>query len=128
MSRGEAAAEAARALVGVRFRFHGRNPATGLDCVGVAACAVGREAPGDYAVRTGDADRAATWIAAAGLTRVDAGRPGDVVLMRSGPTQLHLGVLTSTGMVHADAALRRVVERPGPPEWPVIGCFRATED
>lgn len=125
MRRGLAAAAAARALVGARFRLHGRDPATGLDCVGVAACALGGEAPGDYAMRTGDADRAASWIAAAGLARVAEGRPGDVVLMRSGPAQLHLGVLTEGGMVHADAQLRRVVERPGPPGWPVIGCFRA---
>lgn len=124
MRRGTAAAEAARALVGAPFRLHGRDPATGLDCVGVAACALGGAAPRDYAVRTGDADRAATWIAAAGLARVAEGRPGDVVLMRTGPGQLHLGVLTASGMVHADAALRRVVERPGPPAWPVLGCFR----
>ncbi|HTG38995.1 MAG TPA: peptidoglycan endopeptidase, partial [Sphingomonas sp.] len=60
-----------------------------------------------------------------GLTRVGAGQVGDVVLMRSGPGQLHLGVLTARGMVHADAMLRRVVERPGPPPWPVIGIWRA---
>ncbi|PCD01968.1 hypothetical protein COC42_10745 [Sphingomonas spermidinifaciens] len=124
MRCGLAAAGAARALVGARFRLHGRDPATGLDCVGVAACALGRKVPGDYALRTGDADRAASRIAAAGLARVAAGRPGDVVLMRVGPAQLHLGVLIEGGMVHADAGLRRVVERPGPPGWPVIGCFR----
>lgn len=125
MRRGAAAAAAARALVGARFRLHGRDPAMGLDCVGVAAAALGRPAPADYAMRTGDADRAAVWLAAAGLTRVTAAGPGDVVLMRSGPGQLHLGVLTADGMVHADAALARVVERPGPPAWPVIGAWRA---
>ena len=77
-----------------------------------------------YGVRMGDADRAAGRIAAAGLSRVAEGLPGDVVLMRSGPGQLHLGILTPGGMVHADAGLRRVVERPGAPPWPVIGWFR----
>lgn len=124
MRRGAAAAEAARALVGAAFRLHGREPATGLDCVGVAAAALGCEAVGDYGLRMGDADRAASRIAAAGLARVARGQPGDVVLMRSGPGQLHLGVLTPGGMVHADAALRRVVERPGVPPWPVLGWFR----
>ena len=28
------------------------------------------------------------------------------------------------GFVHADAQLRRVVERPGEPPWPVIGIWR----
>lgn len=125
MRRGAAAAGAARALVGARFRLHGRDPATGLDCVGVAAAALGGEAPADYAMRTGDADRAASWIAAAGLSRVATGRPGDMVLMRSAPTQLHLGVLVEDGIVHADAGLRRVVERPGPAPWPVLGIWRA---
>ena len=30
----QALAEAAAALVGSRFRLHGRDPATGLDCIG----------------------------------------------------------------------------------------------
>ena len=125
MRRGEEAARAAEALVGAPFRLHGRDPARGLDCVGVAALALQCPAPADYAMRTGDADRAAMALAAAGLTRVGAGQVGDVVLMRSGPGQLHLGVLTARGMVHADVMLRRVVERPGPPPWPVIGIWRA---
>ncbi|MEZ0497161.1 peptidoglycan endopeptidase [Sphingomonas sp. IW22] len=128
MRRGDAAARAARALVGARFRLHGRDPATGLDCVGVAAAALGCPAPADYAMRTGDADRAAMALAAAGLGRVAHGAPGDVVLMRSGPGQLHLAVLTDSGMIHADASLRRVVERPGAPPWPVIGAWRGEKE
>ncbi len=38
---------AARALVGVPFRLHGRDR-DGLDCVGVAALALGRTGPGAY--------------------------------------------------------------------------------
>ena len=40
----------ARGCVGARFRLHGRDPATGLDCVGLAAIAIGeplRGASGD---------------------------------------------------------------------------------
>lgn len=117
-------AAAARALIGARFRLHGRDPASGLDCVGVVAMACGVAAPTGYPLRGGDAD-----AVAAALDRVLArgeGTPGNAVLMRAGPGQLHLGVLTDTGMVHADAGLRRVVERPGAPPWPVLGYWRAS--
>jgi hypothetical protein len=46
------------------------------------------------------------------------------MLMRTGPAQLHLAIRTWRGFVHADAALRRVVERPGAPEWEVLGLGR----
>jgi cell wall-associated NlpC family hydrolase len=40
VSAGERVAAAALALVGTPFRLHGRDPLTGLDCVGLAACAL----------------------------------------------------------------------------------------
>src|SRR3546814_13891877 len=39
---GPAVAAAAAQLLGTRFRLHGRDPATGLDCVGLVACAFER--------------------------------------------------------------------------------------
>ncbi|GAO39350.1 hypothetical protein SCH01S_29_00380 [Sphingomonas changbaiensis NBRC 104936] len=65
-----------------------------------------------------------TLIETAGLVHVDEQAPGDVMLMRAGPAQLHLAIRTRRGIVHADAALRRVVERPGAPEWEVLGLWR----
>jgi hypothetical protein len=54
---GEEVAARARLLVGVRFRAQGRSPQTGLDCVGLAASALGVErARADYALRGGDLD------------------------------------------------------------------------
>lgn len=47
-----------------------------------------------------------------------------MLLMAAGPGQLHLGIRTVGGFVHADAGLRRVVERPGMPPWPLIGVWR----
>ncbi len=38
----EAFAEAAESLVGIRFRLFGRDPAYGLDCVGLVAAALAR--------------------------------------------------------------------------------------
>lgn len=130
---------AARRALGVRFRLHGRDPAYGLDCVGLAALAVragGGQAiiPTGYALRSGDSDAAAAMIEAAGLIRADHGQPstqaGDLLLCRAGPGQLHLVIDSGApggGFIHADAQLRRVVERPGPPPWPVIGRWRLAQ-
>jgi cell wall-associated NlpC family hydrolase len=127
-------AAAARDLIGVRFRPQGRDPAYGLDCVGVVAVAMARAGcpvavPGDYAQRGGDPNRIARALGTAGLRRIDDGirRPGDILLMQAGPLQLHLAVQTVDGTVHADAALRRIVEAPGAPRWPVLGIWRIEE-
>ena len=115
---------AALSLVGTRFRLHGRVPETGLDCVGVVALAVGVEVAGGYGLRGGGVSEVTARIAGAGLASVAVALPGDVLLMRAGPAQLHLAVKTARGFVHADAGLRRVVERPGDPEWEVLGIWR----
>ena len=128
MSAGERVAAAARDAVGASFRLHGRTPASGLDCVGLVAhaLAAGGHAgavPTGYRLRTGDADRVAAVLDEA-IGRAAGNRPGDVLLMRTGPGQLHLGIRTAGGLVHADAGLRRVVERPGPLPWPLLGAWR----
>lgn len=120
---GEIAARAS-ALVGARFRLHGREAATGLDCVGVVALASGLDAPTGYALRGGSAEGWAALLDRAGLARVGSTRAGDVVLAEAGAGQFHLVVLTETGFVHADAGLRRVVERPGAVPWPLVGTWR----
>ncbi|WP_420140896.1 peptidoglycan endopeptidase [Sphingomonas sp.] len=126
MMGGDAIVAHARACVGARFRPHGRDPRWGLDCVGVAAAAFGREVAGDYPLRGGDPDAVSRAIAALGLRRIapDLAAAGDLVLMAAGPEQLHLAVLTERGFVHADAGLRRVVETPGRPVLAVIGAWR----
>ena len=126
---GRLVAAAALALVGSRFRLHGRDPATGLDCVGLVAAALAAagwrgRVPTGYALRGGEAAGVADLIEGS-LSRID-GSPaaGDIVLVRPGPAQLHLLVVAGRGFVHADASLRRVVERPGTPPWPVAGTWR----
>lgn len=128
MKPGERAVAAARGAVGARFRLHGRNAAEGLDCVGLAALALRAEGfegavPSGYALRSGNAARVIRAIEAAGLVAAADARDGDLLLLRTGPGQLHFAIRTGTGIVHADAMLRRVVERPGK-HWPVIGCWR----
>ena len=120
---------AARAMVGVPFRLHGRSEA-GVDCVGRAVLALGGAGqdgigPVAYGWRSGDIGLAERWLGAAGLVRVDQGVPGDLALVRPGPLQLHLMILVPGGFVHAHAGLRRVVEMPGASPWPVMGWWRA---
>lgn len=115
---------AARSLIGARFRLHGRDPANGLDCVGLVAAATGVAAPTGYALRGGDPGLVARHLAAAGFHEAGTPAPGDVLLLRPGPGQLHLAIATRAGVVHADAGLRRIVERPGATEWEVIGIWR----
>ncbi|WP_316748901.1 peptidoglycan endopeptidase [Sphingomonas sp. A2-49] len=127
----ERVAAAAITLVGVPFRLHGRDPAGGLDCIGVIALALraagwSGEVPTGYPMRGGDADAVAARFDAV-LTQGDGARAGDVLLYRVGPGQLHGGVRVAGGIVHADAALRRVVMRPGVPDWQPVGAWRYEE-
>lgn len=132
---GEALAQAARGLIGTRFLLHGRDPATGLDCIGVLAAAlvaIGREPalPNGYALRTrepagvDDIARRCGLIAAA-----PPARAGDVLLARVGGCQFHL--LLAVGgerFVHAHAAMRRVVLHDGQPDWPILGRWRLPDE
>lgn len=128
---GEDLARAAEELAGVPFRLHGRDPATGLDCVGVvaaafAACGRRPRKPHGYGLRNRAVDG---WLALAedaGLVNAQGGqRPGDVVLVRPGPGQHHLlVVLAGDRFVHAHAGLRRVVIQPGPLSWPIERRWR----
>jgi len=127
---GEAALAAARGLTGTRFRLHGRD-ADGVDCVGLAAMALRAEGfegavPSGYALRSGDAGRVSAAIAAVGLIP-GTGGPGELLLLRTGPGQLHFAICTGGGIVHADAVLRRVVER-SDLRWPVIGRWKIAGD
>lgn len=117
----------AEALAGVRFRLHGRDPAHGLDCVGLVACALdGAEAPAGYALRNSSIVHHLAFAKAAGF--VAARGPverGDLVLAVPGPAQHHLLVaLGADRFVHAHAGLGRVVIQPGPLAWPIAAHWR----
>jgi lipoprotein Spr len=120
-------AERACALVGTPFRPQGRC-ARGLDCVGVAIATFdlpSEAVPRNYRLRGEHIDQMRdhlrryfrhvplTWL-----------RAGDLMLMRVSDDQLHLGVRTAAGFVHAHAGLRRVVETPGMPAWAILGAYR----
>lgn len=131
MTPGEQMARRARTLLGTPFRLQGRDPATGLDCVGVVlscldAAGRGMAFPATYGLHNSDI---APLLAFAERDDVDpaAGpaRPGDVLLVTPGPWQHHLLVaLGPASFVHAHAALRSVVETPFPSPWPVLRGWR----
>ena len=120
-------AERARALVGTPFRLQGRGEG-GLDCVGVAIATYGlpvERVRRNYRLR-GDHAREIVDFLSEDFRRVPSARlrPGDLMLMRVSDDQLHLGVRTDCSFVHAHAGLRRVVETPGMPGWPMLGAYR----
>jgi cell wall-associated NlpC family hydrolase len=119
----------ARALVGTPFRPQGRDPRYGLDCVGTAAAAAGLsggEVPRDYPLRGQRLAEIEHELCEFGWRPVPGTKtaPGDVIVCRTGPAQFHLAVALVTSVVHADAGLRRVVERPWPLPWPIEGVWR----
>ncbi len=115
----------ARALLGTPFRLHGRDPETGLDCVGLVGIVLDRAAaaPTGYALRGGTAQSWSKLMDAVARRRRVAIRPGDVLLLEVGPAQFHLGLWTGASLIHADARLRRVVETPGVPRWRIVGAW-----
>jgi len=125
-------AQAALALVGSPFRLHGRDPATGLDCIGVLAAALGGRAalPGGYRLRMRDLPDLSGAAATCGFEPAsDAIAPGDVLMVQVGPCQFHLMIAASAGrFIHAHAGLGRVVLWDAQIEWPVVHHWRLAAD
>src|SRR4051794_26451433 len=105
----------ARALVGTRFRPQGRS-SDGLDCLGVVLAAFGIPAGAvlsNYRLRGDRTDEIGTQLRC--FFRPVAPeklRSGDALVLAVSGDQLHLGVRTDAGFVHAHAGIGRVVETP----------------
>lgn len=128
---GRAVAAATEASIGSRFRLHGRDPATGLDCVGLvenclAAAGLKLSLPSTYGLRNVDISALLAVGECMDATDVRGPvEPGDIVLVQPGPAQHHLLVATGPDTcVHAHAGLRRVVASPLPTQWPVLRHWR----
>ena len=126
---------AAESMTGTPFRLHGRDEHAGLDCVGlvlVALARIGRPiaAPQDYGLRNLDYQRFLPLIELAGFEPAEGPlQAGDLVLAQPGPAQVHLLVACRADrFVHAHAGLGRVVVTPGPLGWPILGCWRLSQD
>ncbi len=114
-------AAAAEALVGAPFRLHGRDPAIGLDCVGVvvaalAASAGAVDAPRGYALRNRSIADLLELRCRYGL--VDAREADSAGRHTPGPARTRPASPADRGrtdrFIHAHAGLRRVVAQPGP--------------
>ena len=122
-----ALAAAALGLVGAPFRLHGRDPLTGIDCVGLVAeamrCAGFRPcAPNGYTMRSARTEKFQTLANANGMILTDENP--DIVLAMVNPLQPHLIILTADGFVHAHAGIGRVTFSLGAIPWPVIHRWR----
>jgi cell wall-associated NlpC family hydrolase len=121
----------AEALLGTRFRLHGREPATGLDCIGLLVAALARggqhiAVPTGYPLRLREL---AQWLPdpdTCGFADArEPFRPGDVVMLQPGLAQFHLAIADrSLGWIHAHAGLRRVVREPALPNGTLTAHWR----
>lgn len=128
---GDELATAAARLIGVRFRLHGRNPASGLDCVGVLTAsleAMGRahSAPIGYRLHNIDSKQWLRYALRSGLVDAKGAMlPGDVLLVAPGPAQQHLMIVeTKESAIHAHATLGRVVRQPIDKETKILAHWR----
>ena len=118
----------ARAMIGAPFRPQGRVSQTGLDCVGLMLVAFSIDpdsVPRNYRRRSFGLSKVVADMPAV-FRRVPRTqrRTGDLLLLKVGPDQGHLAVLSAVGFIHADAALGFVTEVPGTPPWPLQAVFR----
>lgn len=124
-------ANAARSLAGAPFRLHGRDRATGLDCIGVLAASLedaGLPAPlpTGYSLRSRRIAGLETIAGQCGFgPATDTVQAGDVVLARPNACQLHLLVALGQDLfVHAHAGIGRVILSDWPKDWRIAGHFR----
>lgn len=133
---GRRIAAAAQRLLGVPFRLHGRDPAIGIDCVGLVLLSVRAAGfqvaePPPYRVRGGHATPAMRWLETLGLDRADTKAAGDIILADVSPIQTHLlidcGPDCGGAMIHAHAGLGRVVEMAWPAQWRLVSRLRVAQ-
>lgn len=124
-------AACATTLLDVPFRLHGRTVEAGLDCVGVVARCLSEAGcnfapPANYRVRGNFEERANAFFETGHFRTVEDSSlvAGDILLLRPGPRQIHMAVVTPAGAVHAHMGLGRVVLSPLPLSWPSIGQWR----
>lgn len=127
-------AKAAVSLVGTPFRLHGRDPHSGLDCVGLIneslkIAGLPRPQLPKYALRNSDYSFVLKTACLAGFKPAKNGIfLGDLVVVKPGPAQLHFLVAQARGgFVHAHASLREIVTMPGPVPWPIWAILRLEE-
>jgi hypothetical protein len=123
--------EAAAGLVGCRFRLHGLDPGTGLDCVGLvhaSLVAIGRQPvpPRGYGLRNIAIEQWLEFAARSGLEPVGGKARADEVLLASlDYGQHHLMITTGANeVIHAHAGLARVVRQRRDPAMQILARWQ----
>ena len=126
MTIAHAFADAAERCVGRPFRLYGRTPESGFDCVGLVAWCCLQSGmrpvlPRTYALRNTRASFVEPFLSKSGFAPVfERESASDLIVVRTGPSQVHFMVAGCDGhFVHAHAGLRKVV-RTDTLQWPVI--------
>lgn len=124
-------ADCAKEMVGVPFRFRGRNPDTGIDCIGLVALAAEKAGnplhlPSGYSLRQADFGSVATIARSCNLVQVSgAPRRGDIAIFAVSPVQQHLAIQAGDELfIHAHAGLGRVVLGPADYGWSLVSTWR----
>lgn len=131
--------EAARRYLGVPFQHQGRNPAVGLDCVGLLAVSLRDAGMGHYLAHDrlgysrdphdGLLEKALAAAFGPPLPRSEM-RPGDIVAMRfRGPVR-HVAIVTDNPeglyLIHSYTSILRVTEHRIDAKWArrIVGVYR----
>lgn len=104
----------ARSYLGTRWRHQGRS-GQGVDCIGLVLAVAHDLGLSDLQVdgyaRQPDPRQLRAGLQAHMTLRSDEShQPGDVLLLSLGAGGQHVGIATDTGLIHAAAIARRVVE------------------
>ena len=123
------AVDAARAYIGVPWVHQGRNPAIGIDCIGLLVLAfgpsLGDATPADYSRDPHGARLESELQARFGAPVVEARasrpielatlQPGDIGVLSYGGPVRHVGLIGDhahgVSLIHTDSRLGRVVEQ-----------------
>ncbi len=128
----------AREYVATRWHHQGRVKGVGVDCIGLVICVASDLGLGDFSAEgygrlpTGGRLRAGLTDAFDTVAIADM-QPGDVVLMRFAGEPQHVAILSDMGgrlgMIHAHAAMRKVVEHGLDDVWRsrIVAVFRFKE-
>lgn len=135
MERNIALAIAAGELVGTQFRLQGRDPAHGLDCIGLVLVSLARigielHLPADYRPRRRRFEIPDDALRCAGLECAQTPYvAGDILLLRPAPAQVHLAIVRDAdSVIHAHAGLGRVVAQPLIESWTIAAAWRFAKE
>lgn len=122
MITGSSVVREARKHIGIKFRHQGRNPATGLDCIGLAVRVLTDLGLPVSDITNYDRDPNPAMMGAAiepYLLAVDTNEitPGCILWMKFVREPMHIAIVTDIGMIHAYGTIGRVVEHSIDSKW-----------